>query len=145
MFFPAWKEWFEWTSTVYTPVNNGEWFLGVGSNQHKLNRISRATSNWQDAGTNFTWTHQFKLPATGNNRKFMSMFGVIGDTARSASTLNVQFSDDDWQSVNTARTIDLTSQTKMITRCGSYRNRGVRLEHTANLDVRLESVLARIE
>ena len=144
LFFPAWKDWFEWSSTIFTPVNNGEWFLGTGTNQHLLRRISRATSNWQDAGTDYTWTHQFKLPAKDNSRKRMDMFGVVGDTARSASSLNVQFSDDDWQTVSTARVIDMTSAQKMLTRCGSYRDRGVRLEHTANLDIRLEAVVARI-
>ena len=144
MFFPEWKDWFEWNSTVFTPVNNGEWFLGTGTNQHLLRRISRSTSNWQDAGTNYTLTHQFKLPPKGNDPKFMSMFGVIGDTARSASSLNVQFSDDDLQNLTTARAIDMTSADKMLTRCGSYRERWVRLEHTANLDVRLEAVVARV-
>ena len=144
VFFPAWKDWFEWQSTVFTPVNNGEWFLGTGTNQHTLKRLSRATSNWQDDGTNFTWTHQFKLPSKGNDRKFMSMFGVIGDTARSASSLNVQFSDDDWQTLTTARVIDMTTPDKAIYRCGSYMGRGVRLTHTANLDVRLEAVVARV-
>lgn len=144
MFFPAWKEWFEWQSTVFTPVNNGEWFLGTGTNQHLLRRLSRSTSNWQDAGTDFTWTHQFKLPSKGNKRQFMSMFGVVGDTARSASTLNVAFSDDDWQTIKAARTIDMTSANKMLTRCGSYRSRGVRLTHTANLDIRLEQAVARV-
>lgn len=145
LYFPAWKEWFEWQSTIFTPVNNGEWFLGTGANQHLIRRISRATSNWQDAGTNFTWTHQFKLPSpNGNARKRMDMFGVVGDTARSASSLNVAFSDDDGQTYSTARVIDMTTAEKWLTRCGSYRNRTVRLTHTANLDISLESVIARI-
>lgn len=144
LFFPAWKEWFEWQSTIFTPVNNGEWFLGTGANQHKLKRISRATSNWRDDGVDFTWTHQFKLPSKGNHRKFMPMFGVVGDTARAASTLNVEFSDDDWQTFQTARPIDMTSGNKALYRCGSYKDRGVRLTHTANLDVRLETVVARV-
>ena len=146
LFFPEWKEWFEWTSTKWTPVNNGEWYLGVGANQHKLYRISRATSNWEDAGTAYTMTHQFKLPSeNGNARKFMSMFGVVGDTARSASSLGVQFSDDDWTTFQTARNIDMTSTAKKITGCGSYQQRGVRLTHTANLDCRLESALIRLK
>ena len=144
MFFPEWKEWFEWSSTMYTPVNNGEWFLGTGANQHKIKRISQATSNWRDDGVDFTWTHQFKLPSRSNGRQQMDMFGVIGDTARSASSLNVEFSDDDWQTYSTSRAIDMTSADKKITRCGAFRERGVRLTHTANLDVRIEKALARI-
>ena len=146
MFFPAWKEWFEWQSTMFTPVNNGEWFLGTGSNQHKVKRISRATANWQDDGTNFTWTHQFKMPLQkGNARKRMPMFGVVGDTARSASSLNVAFSDDDGQNFSTARVIDMTTAEKRLARCGAFKNRTVRMTHTANLDVSLTAVVARVE
>ena len=75
----------------------------------------------------------------------MSWFGVKGDTARSASSLNVSFSDDDWQTFSTARTIDMTATLKRITRCGAYHDRGVRLTHTANLDIRLESVVAKVK
>lgn len=144
MFFPEWKDWFEWTSTVFTPVNNGEWFLGVGSNQHKVKRISRSTANWQDDGTNFTWTHQFRFPGSGNARQRMDSFGVTGDTARAASSLNVQFSDDDGQNWSTARAIDMTSADKRLTRCGAYRERQVRLTHTGNLDIRADTVFARV-
>src|SRR3990167_8119999 len=144
MFFPDWNDWFEWTSTIYTPVNSGEWFLGVGANQHKLKRISQASSNWQDDGTSYTFTHQFQLPRTGPNQQRMSWFGVTGDTARSASSLAVSFSDDDGQNWSTARNIDLTSKEKLIRSCGAYIDRQIRLPHTANLDVRLEKVVAKI-
>ena len=73
------------------------------------------------------------------------MCGVIGDVARSASSMNVEFSDDDYQTWSTARAIDLTSNQKMLTRCGSYTDRAVRLTHTANLDCRIEKFVARVE
>ena len=77
----------------------------------------------------------------------MDMFGVIGDTARSASSLNVQFSDDDWQTLSAARTIDMTSGDKMLTRCGSYKDRGVRLADTelASVAPWVDAGWARVE
>lgn len=144
MFFPDWKEWFEFNSTVVSPVGMEGNYMGVSGLQDKLYNVSAASDNWQDNGTDYTMTHQFKLPTEGNDRKFMSMFGVVGDTARSASTLNVEFSDDDWQTFQTARGIDMTSKQKMLFRCGSYHDRGVRLTHTGNLDCRLQSVIARV-
>ena len=145
IYFPDWNDWFEWTSTVFTPVNNGVAFLGVGSNQHKLYMFQLTTDNYRDSGTDYTMTVQFMLPKDGNHRKRMPMCGVAGDTARSASSLNVEFSDDDYQNFSTARAIDMTSQQKMLARCGSFRTRAVRLTHTGNLDCRLEKFLARIE
>lgn len=144
MFFPDDNEWFEWNSTVFKPVNSGRWFLGVGSNQHKLYEIQSATDNWQDAGTDYTMTHQFKLPSDGSHRKFMSMCGVIGDTARSTSSLNVSFSDDDWQTSFSMGAIDMTSAKKALFRCGSYSDRGVKLTHTGNTELRLEKFVAKL-
>lgn len=149
LFFPEWNDWFEWSSTVFIPQSCErlqDVCLGVGTNQHKLYALSIASDNWQDAGTNYAFTHQAKLPKNGNDRSFMSMFGVTGDTARSAQALSVEFSDDDYQTFSAARTIDMTSDAKNLYRCGSYRSgRGVRLSYTGSLGLRLETVIARIE
>ena len=148
LFFPQWNDWFEWTSTVFIPQTSPRLTnvcLGVDQSQHKLYAISEASDNWQDAGTNFTLTHQFELPKDGNNRQIMDWFDVKSPVARSASSLGVEFSDDDGVSWSTARNIDLTLNDKRaLWRCGSYTKRQVRLTHTANLDCRLESALARV-
>lgn len=144
MFFPEWKEWFEWSSSVFRPVNDGDKFLGVDQNQHKLYAFGSA-DNWQDDSTDYTRTVQFKLPKNGNHRKFMRWCGVQGDTARSAQSLNVSFSDDDDQNFSTARVIDRTSDKPQIYRCGSYRTRTVRLTDSGNFEGRIESFLARID
>lgn len=74
----------------------------------------------------------------------MSMFGVVGDTATSASTLNVEFSDDDYVTFQAARTIDMTQPIKQIYRCGSYKDRAVRLTHTGDVEFRASAVIARV-
>lgn len=148
MFFPTLNEWFEWQSTVFTPVNDGTYFLGVGANQHKTYFIepNSGTEQWQDDTTNFTTTHQFKLPKPDNAAAIMGWCGVKGDTSRVASALNVSFSDDDWQSVYSAGSIDMTQVGKKhIYQCGRYTDRGVLLTHTANCDLRIESFLARVQ
>lgn len=145
LYFPEWNEWFEWTTTLFTPVNTNGYCLGVGSNQHKLYAISSQADNWQDAGTNYTMQVQFKLPDNGNERKFMPMCGVVADTQRSASVISVSFSDDDYQNFSTARDIDLTSSRKMLNRCGSYRQRAVRLTNSTNHECRIQNFFARIE
>lgn len=150
LFFPEWKDWFQWTTTVFQPVTTdrlGHTFLGIGASStgDLLYRISETSNNWQDAGTNFTETIQFKLPSQGNHYKHMPMCGVIGDTARSASSLNVSFSDDDGQNWSTARTIDMTAPAKNLMGCGRFRDRQVRITHTGNEENRLEAFIARID
>lgn len=148
LFFPEWNDWFEWSSTVFIAQASPrleDVCLGVGSNQHKLYAISTASDNWQDAGGNYTWTHQFKMPKKGNGIERMYWLALKGATARSAQSIDVQFSDDDDQNFSTARTIDMTSTSKALRACGSYRTpRTVRLSYAGSLDVRLESALARV-
>lgn len=147
LFVPEWNDWFEGSSTVIMPVTgqrSGLKWMGVGANQHRLYDMAIGANTWQDNGTNYTMTVQFKIPRSGNHIKRMPMFGVAGDTARSASNLGVSFSDDDGQSWSTARNIDMTSMNKAIHACGAFRDRDIRLTHTANLDCRLELALARI-
>lgn len=150
LFFPEWNDWFEWDSTVFitqTGMRSTNLYLGVGANQHKVYRVLDGTNNWIDEATHYTMTHQFKMPTKGNEHRRLQMFGLKGDTAASNTTsaLNVRFSFDDWQTSTAARTIDMTKAVKRITRCGGYSDLGVYLDHTGNLDCRLEAVVARIE
>jgi hypothetical protein len=65
LFFPRWNDWFEWSSTVFIPQTSPRLesvCLGVGSNQHKLYALAQTSDNYQDAGTDFTDTIQFRLP-----------------------------------------------------------------------------------
>ena len=146
VFFPQYKEWFEWESNVFTPVNSGVFHLGVGSNQNRLYDFT-ATDNWLDESTQYTMTHQFLLPSGGHHFKKMPICGVIGDTTASTSTSNlgVEFSDDDFQSFTAVQNIDMTQARKVLTRQGSWRGeRAVRLTNTANLDCRLRMFFAQI-
>lgn len=148
LFFPDWKDWFEWTSTVFTPITSQRLtnvFLGVDQNMHKLYNISQSSDTYQDAGGNFTMSCQFKLPSTGNHIKRMSMCGLIADTSRSAQTVSVSWSNDDYQTFSTARTIDMTKETKMLRQCGSFRSRVFKLENTDSLGLRMEKFIGRAD
>ena len=146
MYFPEWNEWFEWNSTVFTPVNSGYWHLGVGANQHRMYALSSVTSNWQDDGTNYDEIHQFQLPNKGNQRQRMPFCAIKGDTSRSAHTITIAASDDDDQNFSTIASIDMTSAAKKAHRCGSWQgSRTIRITNSANLEGRMEAFLARIE
>lgn len=147
LFFPSWKDWFIWESTTFIPQTNGIYenlCLGTSGNQHRLYAIATSTSTFQDDGANYTWTHQFKLPKRGNSFQKMDMFGLVGDTASTSHLINVQFSDDDYASFTTARTIDMSGTDKMITRCGGYRSRAVKLSYAGDQQLRIEAAMARV-
>jgi hypothetical protein len=146
-FFPDWKEWFEFTSSVFSPINNGDYFLGCGSSSKDKLYNFAATDNWQDDGTSYAWNTQFRLPTNGSQRKFMLMYGVDADTdtAGLGNTLTVELSTDDSQTFSTLGTIDLTQDRKILTRGGSFRKGHIRLGNTNSRPTRIHNFLARIE
>jgi hypothetical protein len=142
LFFPEWKEWFEWTSTVFSPVNGGGYHLGV-SQPHKLYTFA-ASDKWQDDTTSYQWFSQFKLPTKGSPRNVLNMYGVDADTARSANDLTVEISRDDCVSFSTVGTIDLTQDRKVGFRGGPFRNAYIRLGNTNAVETRIHNFLARL-
>ena len=150
MFFPELNEWFEWESSVFSPVNASGFFISGGTSLSQYTYAftpSGASSNdWRDDYGNsniaITAKAQFRLPSNGNNRKFMDWFALEGDTE--SQNYGVEFSDDDYSTFSTSRNIDMSTPEKRINRCGSYKNRIVRLTHTANSEGRIRKALARV-
>ena len=145
MFFPEWKEWFEWTSDVFNPISMGGYFLSstVGA-KHLLYRFT-SLDNWQDDGTSYQWLTQFRLPSNGGSRNRMIMYGLDADTDTSANSVTVDVSDDDCQSFYNLGSLDLTRDRKMGFRGGSFRKRHVRLSATDARPKRVYQFLARVD
>lgn len=144
IYFPVWNEWFEWTSSVFLPINNGENYLSCGTNiKNKIYKFS-PSDNWQDDGTSYQWFTQFKLPTKGSNRNVLNMYGVDADTARSANDLTVEISRDDCQTFQTLNTIDLTQERKVAFRGGVFRNAHIRLGNTNAVETRIHNFVARV-
>jgi hypothetical protein len=147
LFFPDLKVWVEFSSTVVIPQSSPrleDVFLGVGANQHKLYAVSQSTENWQDAGSNYTRTIQFRLPTSGGNNKFMAWCGLVGTQERSACTETVAVSDNDGQNFTTVGTIDRTTTRQYLFRMGAFRDRTMRLTNTSNHEGRLEKFVAKV-
>lgn len=135
VFFPELNDWFEWSSPVWGFANNGVHYAGCGNTQ-KLYKFNQA-DNWQDAGTDYDLIVQFRLPLPDLTWTTMSMCGVIADTTSASRNLGVQFSDDDGVTWSTARNIDLANLYKILTQCGGFRQRMVRLTISGNAEGRL--------
>jgi hypothetical protein len=95
-------------------------------------------SVYQDNSSNFTVrivtdTQMFD----SYNRKTMSKFIVYADRPTSSANLLVYYTDDDYQTYSTARTIDLNQEYPSLTRLGTFRRRAFKLEFASNHPLRI--------
>jgi hypothetical protein len=140
MFFPQWKSWFEWESTVWCPINSGTFFAGVDD----PNKLFTSSDNvWTDNSVNYQFLTQFRIPSDDDERKIMLECGVQADNA--ATTLDCAFNDGGDATYGTARPIDMSSQTKRMRKGGNFRQRYVRLSNTSDKAIRLRNFYAVLE
>lgn len=95
---------------------------------------------FQDDTNNFTF--QLITPNFDMNtrmRKMMSRLSVVADQAQ-GSLMTIEFSDDDYQTWKTARTVDLSTAEPMLTNCGTFKKRAIRLTTNDNLPLRLQAL-----
>lgn len=107
---------FPWTSTSQTPV-------------------------FQDDGVAYTMTIQTaKIDHGSDRRKYVQAVRLIADV-QASGTATLLASDDDFATFTSLGTFDMTSMTKRITRCGSYKGgRSYRITHAANTAFRAEAL-----
>lgn len=134
-YFPDMNEFFQFTSTVFSPVNNGYHYAGATDPQ-KLYYFA-SSNNWLDAGSNYTMTVQFKIPAKDAEYKEGFIAGLVGDTMGSSENVAISFSTDDGANWSTARNIDMSKAHKFIRKVPLHRELMVRLTHTGSNEVRL--------
>lgn len=135
VYFPDLNEFFQFTSTVFSPVNNGYHYAGA-TNPQKLYYFA-SSNNWQDAGSNFTMTVQFKIPAKDAEFKEGFIAGLVGDTMSSSENIAISFSVDDGTTWSTARNIDMSKAHKFVRKVPLHRELMVRLTHTGANETRL--------
>jgi hypothetical protein len=140
--------WHEWTSA--TPL----WYKCAGlslggtmvnyavSNVDTTGKVflmNPASLVFTDNGATYTARIQTPPEQNGTNRqKFYSYLDLVGDVESTASPLTVSVSDDDYQTYNVLGTVDLSSQTRRLTRLGSARRRAWVFTHSAATPMRLE-------
>src|SRR5690606_39250057 len=127
MFFPEHRSWFEWESTVFTAINSGTFFAGVAD--PNVLYIASIANNWADAGTNYTFLNQFRLPSEDDEWRTMARCADQADKV--ATTLSVKFNDAGAATYGAARSIDLSKATKEIYRAGTFKERYVQLSNTS--------------
>jgi hypothetical protein len=97
-----------------------------------------------DSGTNFqcqiiTDKHNFDVM----DNKFMSRLSIVGDipdTTNVDNGLSVEWSDDDYNTWTTARTLDMGAEQPSIRQLGKFRRRAFRFKYAKPHLLRLEGV-----
>lgn len=142
--------WDEWDCREMTFVDS----VGSGTN-NQLIATSRFTSTgaiyridpvalgitFQDNGATIsTEIRTSKIDFGTDTRKYIEEVNLIADTV-SSGTCTLYYSDDDYQTWSSGRTIDMTVERKNVTRLGAhYGGRAYKIVHTDNGPFRAQSL-----
>jgi len=145
------QNWHEWTGPQLWYKADGvsagtsivNYAVSKASTSGKVFSLNPAAVVYTDNGAAYTSSIQTaKWDAGTALRKFLSRLDVIGD--QTSTTLNISYTDDDYQTTSAARSVDLSLQRPSLTRCGAFRRRAFILSHTAN-GARLEALEVEFE
>lgn len=139
------RQWYQWTDT------NGNYLPYVATIftsdsqvllQHESNgKIYEMESvNYTDDG-NIITMDLYTPNYDGNSRfrKYVQSLDIIGDQT-TGCVVTVSFSDDDYQTWTTPRSIDMSKKRAYIMNCGTFRRRAFHFQHAQNTPLRIKSV-----
>jgi len=96
---------------------------------------------YQDDGVNFTVTVQTEKQMFDTmHEKYMSRVLVVADRPPSNANLLISFTDDDYQTYSTPRSVNLNQEAPILHRWGRFRRRAFKLDFTENAPHRVEKL-----
>lgn len=102
----------------------------------KLYKMNPAV--YQDNSVNFNFINLSQNESFGTMReKFMSSLMVDCDRTTSTDTATITWSDDDYQTFSTARTVILNAYMPILTQLGKFRKRAIKFVYAGNYPLRL--------
>lgn len=149
VYWPSSKVWTYWTSPTDGGSDRGMWgrcSIDVSTFTNYLcgingKRFTTDVTAFSDDGVAFDMFVQTpKLDLGTQNRKKIKSIGLVCDE-QAAGTVTVEFSDDDFESLVTLGTLDITGPQPRLYRGGSFRGgRAWRLTHNDTEDFRAEAI-----
>lgn len=142
--------WFEWDCSMCTFIDglssgtSNQLFATsrslTGGKVYTINPIAQGNL-YTDDGADYTMEiRTSKIDLGTSKRKRIKSIRLIADTT-STGTCTLEWSDDDYATWSTARTIDLSSKEPKLTSCGSHKGyRAYRLKHTGGGPFRAEAL-----
>jgi hypothetical protein len=98
-------------------------------------------SSYRDDATNFTVQIITDSQMFDTYReKTCARMILVGDRSTSSATADVSWSDDDYQTYSTARTVDMNLDLPVLHRLGQFRRRAFKVGWTQNLPMRFKHI-----
>lgn len=131
--------WHQWAAnTATSPV---VYCVSRNTTSGKVYKFNPVSPVYQDDGTNFDMVIQTsKIDVDTLKRKFLTKIGIVGDETTTSTNLSVQWSDDDYNTWSTARTVDLSTSHTYLRVGGAFRRRAFKFSNTSSVPMRLEAI-----
>lgn len=144
------KLWLEWQIAngttafpfvAYAQYNNT--LIAQHTTDGYLYTLSEST--YQDNAVNFTVLGRFKrLDLDDDRRKFLRRAELVGDIQASTTNVSLQYSDDDYNTLSTARTMDMSSTRPYASNFGNFRRRGWQISYAGANPLRLQALELKV-
>lgn len=134
-----WLEWEAAAGDAAWPVTNIAQQTGGALVQDSANGwiYNISTSTYQDNGSNFTvLARTSRVDFDTLHRKYCSRLDLIGDKQASTANVSIQYSDDDYNTLSTARTFDMSQTRTFGTQWGNFRRRSWQASYAGALPIR---------
>ena len=100
---------------------------------------------YQDNSVNFTVLARFgRVDFDTDDRKFVNGYELIGDIQSTTTNVDFQYSDDDYQTLSTARIFDMSLVRPFLKRGGNFRRRAHQISYAGANPLRAESLEMKI-
>lgn len=141
-----WCEW-EAAATGAFPIisytQHGNVLVGQHATEGK--NYSIRETHYQDNAVNFTVLGRFKpVDIDDTKRKFVRSAELIGDRNTSTTNVSLQYSDDDFTTLSTARTLDMSQPSPMATRLGNFERRAWQFSYAGANFLRLQALQLKL-
>lgn len=138
----ATNEWEVWDKTDGTPLQFTAFISDLATGENYVqdpttgNLAPMNATIYQDSGVPFTASIRTGLVDLNNKRrKFWGRLDIVGD--QGSSTINVSYTDDDYNTYSSPRTVDMSEVRPALFRNGSSLRRAYLIEQTDDQPMRL--------
>ena len=142
-----WHEWQPASSVLWhkfassTSATEAIYSVSRHSTSGKVYILNPIVPVFTDDGSNYEFLLQTsKIDVNNTNRKRLHKLALVADNTTSATNMNISWSDDDYTTFTTARTVPMASTNKYLMSLGQFRRRAFRFSNTSSLPLRLEAI-----
>lgn len=138
--------WFEWEAAA----GGAKWPIISSVQAQFVPVVQHATNGWiyildnattQDDSVNFTvLARTGRIDFEDNQRKFVQKVELVGDVQATTTNVSLQYSDDDYVTLSTARILDQSLAHPYTSALGNFRRRGWQLSYTGSNPIRWEAL-----